>query len=61
MSISDDFQYRLEDEEIIAYMKLTPKEKLQWLEEMVNLQRAIYEASDEKTRRVFKRFGGFSR
>lgn len=28
------FSYSLEDEKIIAYMKLTAEEKLQWLEEI---------------------------
>ncbi len=28
------FSYNLEDEKILAYMKLTAQEKLQWLEEI---------------------------
>ena len=31
------FSYTLEDEKLIAYAKLTTEEKLEWLEEIFNL------------------------
>ncbi len=44
--MSDGFRYTLEREKIIEYMKLTPAEKLTWLEEIVDFSEKVY--SDEE-------------
>lgn len=41
------FSYNLEDEKIIAYMKLTAEEKLQWLEE---INRFTYHVLNDRQR-----------
>lgn len=37
------FSYYLEDEKIISYLRLKPKEKLEWLEDIAQLnKKALY-------------------
>ena len=47
------FSYTIEDEKILEYMKLTTEEKLQWLEEIVDLtNNALTEKEKEFQRRL---------
>jgi hypothetical protein len=48
------FQYTLEDEKIIEYLKLTTKEKLQWLEEINNFSHAALDDQQKEIRARFR-------
>jgi len=47
------FSYTLTDQQIREYLKLSPQTRLEWLEEA---NRFLYNASDEKTREIRRRF-----
>ncbi len=46
------FAYTLEDEKILEYMKLTVEEKLQWLEEIMELTEATLTEKEKEFRRM---------
>ena len=47
------FSYTIEDEKILEYMKLTIEEKLQWLEEILELtENTLTEKEKEFRRRL---------
>lgn len=39
--MSEGFFYTLEDEKILEYLRLSPEEKLTWLEEIVNFNNHV--------------------
>ncbi|HQO40396.1 MAG TPA: hypothetical protein PK986_08000 [Spirochaetota bacterium] len=45
------FSYTLEDEKILEYMKLTVEEKLQWLEEIIELTESTLTEKEKEFRR----------
>lgn len=45
------FSYTLDDEKIIEYMKLTVEEKLQWLEEIIELTESTLTEKEKEFRR----------
>lgn len=47
------YSYTLTCEQIRKHLKLTPEQRLQWLEEA---NRFLYEAMDEKTRKIRDKF-----
>ena len=53
-SMDDGFSYTLEDEKIKKYMKLTAKEKLQWLEEINSFNEKVLTPKDKAIRAKFR-------
>ncbi len=49
------FHYHLEDEKILAYMKLTTEEKLQWLYEINQLTQAVLSEKEKEFRNKLRR------
>ena len=45
------FSYTLDDEKILEYMKLTVEEKLQWLEEIIELTESTLTEKEKEFRR----------
>ena len=45
------FSYTLEDEKILEYMKLTVEEKLQWLEEIIELTESTLTEKEKEFRK----------
>ena len=50
----EGFSYTLEDEKIKEYMKLTTKEKLQWLEEINAFNEKVLTPEDKAIRDKFR-------
>lgn len=49
------FYYRLEKEKIMEYMKLTPKQKLEWLEEIFIFSEKTMTEETKRIREYFRR------
>ena len=45
------FSYTLEDEKILEYMKLTTEEKLQWLEDILELTESTLTKKEKEFRK----------
>ena len=48
------FQYTLEDEKIIEYLKLSTEDKLQWLEEINEFNRIVLDEREKEIRRKLR-------
>ncbi len=48
-----DFEYELEKEDLIEYMKLTAEQKLQWLEDINNFNEVVLTEKKKKIQKMF--------